>query len=329
MPGRFLFVQRWLALAGLLVLDCQPRSGLRQLPVVGADARPAPSAQLGAARARRLESPSEPTRPRVAASSLGAPSAAPPAALAVSVDAPLPWPPSPPSGVRSDFCIEGVPALDSETCYVLPAARTHELLIYLHGLLPPGKSSQQKTNFETVVKNACERAGVAALMPRGRKGLAPSDRASWWGWPTLPATQDRLASELVAHLNAKRSALETLLGQRFERVYVAGSSAGAYFVAALALTGHIEADGFAVLSGGSDRTSASLDALPARPLYVGFGIYDTVAGSARGLGQRVRQAGWPVRIAAHPVPHGAREVYLDEAFAFFREQWAARPLLAP
>lgn len=320
------------ARAGLLLLGCQTPNGLRQLPATDADARPARSPEQGSAGARVLEAPTEPLPPAPAPSlapSSPPPSSPPLAAPAVPVTARSPWPPSPPAGVSSDFCIEGVPALDPETCYVLPPAPTRELLIYLHGLLPPGKSSQQKTNFETVVKNACERAGVAALMPRGRKGFAPRDRASWWGWPTLPVAQDRFAGELVAHLNAKRDALETLLGHRFERVYLAGSSAGAYFVAALALTGRTQADGFAVLSGGSDRASASLDALPPKPLYIGFGIYDTVAGSARSLGQRVRQAGWAVRIAAHPVPHGAKEVYLDEAFAFFREQWAERPLVAP
>jgi hypothetical protein len=31
-------------------------------------------------------------------------------------------------------------------------------------------------------------------------------------------------------------------------------------------------------------------------------------------------AGWPVKVAIHPLPHGAREVYLDEALAFFRER---------
>ena len=31
-------------------------------------------------------------------------------------------------------------------------------------------------------------------------------------------------------------------------------------------------------------------------------------------------AHWPVRVAEHPVGHGAREVYLDEAFAFWASQ---------
>ena len=52
---------------------------------------------------------------------------------------------------------------------------------------------------------------------------------------------------------------------------------------------------------------------------MGFGTGDTVGEKARALAEVLRAAGWPVRIAAHPVGHGAREIYLDEAFAFWRE----------
>jgi hypothetical protein len=44
-----------------------------------------------------------------------------------------------------------------------------------------------------------------------------------------------------------------------------------------------------------------------------------VGGSARALAGLLRGAGWPVRVAEHPLGHGAKEVYLDEALAFWRE----------
>ncbi|WP_437276810.1 hypothetical protein WME90_36990 [Sorangium sp. So ce375] len=56
--------------------------------------------------------------------------------------------------------------------------------------------------------------------------------------------------------------------------------------------------------------------------YIGFGAQDTVGGSARAPAGLLPGAGWPVRVAEHPFGHGAKEVYLDEAFAFWREhEW--------
>ncbi len=41
--------------------------------------------------------------------------------------------------MSNDFCIELVNALDEETCYVLPDAPTKDLLLYLHGIVPPAR----------------------------------------------------------------------------------------------------------------------------------------------------------------------------------------------
>lgn len=192
-------------------------------------------------------------------------------------------------------------------------------MIYLHGILPPEKVSKQKVNFETVVANACKRANVAALIPRGRPGLAPRGHERWWGWPTSAAAHRKLAREIVAELMTKKSALEALVGRPFSRLYVAGSSSGAYFAAALALGGDIDADAFGAMSGGSFRETPRLSELTPRPFYIGFGTFDTVGKAARELGQRLKAAGWPVKVAAHRGGHGAKEVYLDEAIAFWRQ----------
>jgi predicted esterase len=221
--------------------------------------------------------------------------------------------------VQSDFCIELVNALDEETCYVLPDAPTKDLLLYLHGIVPPAGESAVKTNFETVVANASKRAGVAALIPRGRQGLAPKGHPGWWGWPTSAEGYARLAPELVESFVAKRKALEALVGRSFERWFVAGSSSGAYFTAALALNGGIDADGFGAMSGGALSARSDLTKLSPKPFYIGYGTRDSVGPSARSLSERLKQAGWPVLVSAHPVGHGAKEVYLDEAFAFWRE----------
>jgi predicted esterase len=228
-----------------------------------------------------------------------------------------PWPPPPPPGAYGDFCTPVVTALDDDSCYVLPSAPPRELLIYLHGIVPPQKASAQKTSFQTVVANASRRAGVAALLPRGRRGLAPKGHDGWWGWPTTAATYAALAGELVADFAEKRRKLEALTGRPFERLYVAGSSSGAYFAADLAVNGGITADGFGAMSGGAFRDTTSKRA-PVAPFYIGYGTRDTVADSARALANRLREQGWPVVLATHPLPHGAAEVYLDEAIAFWR-----------
>jgi predicted esterase len=266
--------------------------------------RPAPAAS----------SPPGPAAPSPAAPPPATPSDAPPPA---SPESARPWPPPPP-GVRTDWCIEGVDALDEATCYALPDAAPDALLIYLHGIVPPSGPSPQKTNLETVVTKAARRAGVAALMPRGERGLGPKGQEQWWGWPTGEGSYRRRGPALVAAVVEARRRFEAFTGVAFARVYVAGSSSGAYFVSELALHGGLRADGYAAISGGAARPTAELASLPPTPFYIGYGTHDPAANSARALAALLRHAGWPVRIEAHPVPHGAHEVYLDEAFAFFR-----------
>jgi predicted esterase len=255
---------------------------------------------------------------------------APAQAQATAVEAPkaasqvAPWPPPPP-GIKSTFCLEGVvETLAEDACYVLPDRPTTTLLIYLPGLMPPGPESPEKRAVETVVANAARRAGVAALVPRGpsRDEMAAPARdekglGAYRSWPTGDDTYHRHARRLVDHIASKRRALEALIGKPFERVFLGGSSAGAYFVAHLALRGDFPADGYAVISGGSGRPAPRLPELPKRPLYVGYGDGDIVGPKAREVAAQARAAGWNVRVAMHHTGHGSREVYLDEAFAFF------------
>jgi hypothetical protein len=49
-----------------------------------------------------------------------------------------------------------------------------------------------------------------------------------------------------------------------------------------------------------------------------------VGGAARALAARLERAGFPVKVAEHPLPHGTAEVYLDEAFAHFRRAGSER-----
>jgi predicted esterase len=261
--------------------------------------------------------------PAPASASASAPAPAPaPASASASAPAPAP--------VATDWCIDGLSALDEDVCYVLPpmpADRPRRLLVYLHGIVPPRADSPQKHTVETAVLHACQRAGVAALIPRGRRGIGPAQARDWWAWPTTSGAVAQLAPAIVARWRTAKDRLETIAGARFERTYLAGSSNGAYFVAALAVRGEVPSeafavDGFGAMSGGGVGAGAAerLARVSPRPFYVGFGTYDDeTKTNARALVSTLQAARWPVRSAEHPLGHGANEVYLDEAFAFWDE----------
>jgi predicted esterase len=216
-------------------------------------------------------------------------------------------------------------ALDEDCCYVSPPGGSSKLLVYLHGIVPPTKDSVQKQTVQGAVMRAATRAGVAAIVPRGRRGIGPDGARDWWAWPTSPATHAQLARELVARWIVLETKLEALLGRKFERTYLAGSSNGAYFLSALALRGDCDelgfpVDGYGAMSGGAagGRGVGALAGHTPHPVYVGFGTYDAeTKPGALGLAGVFERAHWPVRVAEHPFGHGAREVYLDEAFTFW------------
>jgi predicted esterase len=222
--------------------------------------------------------------------------------------------------VRAAWCADGLSTLDESSCYILPAVPTRTLLIYLHGIVPPRDESPEKTKVQSVILRAAQRAGVVALVPRGRAGFGPSGRRGWVGWPTTDQLYDQYAADLVGEFAAARKKLEALTGVTFSPVYLAGSSSGAYFVARLALHGGIDVDGFGAMSGGTGSETMELARLEPKPFYIGYGKYDGhVRRAIPTLVDVLSRAHWPLRVAEHPVDHGAREVYLAEAFAFWRE----------
>ena len=221
---------------------------------------------------------------------------------------------------RAPWCSEGLTTLDESSCFVLPAVPTRTLLIYLHGIVPPRDDSPEKTKVQSVILKAAQRAGVVALVPRGRPGFGPMGRRSWVGWPTTDPLYEKHATRLVDEFAAAKKKLEALIGVTFSPVYLAGSSSGAYFVTRLALHGGIDVDGFGAMSGGTGTETLELSRLPPKPFYIGYGRYDGyVRRAIPTLVGVLNRVGWPIRVAEHAVDHGAREVYLEEAFAFWRE----------
>ena len=261
--------------------------------------------------------------------------------VAPSAAAPIAPPPPP---VTTDWCVPGLAALDEETCYVLPdeadagaerpdgdlaapLRRAPPLLVYLHGIIPPRAESEQKERVELAVLHAAKRAGAAALIPRGLRGIGPAQARDWWAWPTEPVAHAKYTAMLVGRWVEARRRLEAIAGAPFSRTYLAGSSNGAYFVTALALGGELgglgfPVDGYGAMSGGSagGRVATSLP-ITRRPFYVGYGAYDeTTKASARALAALLAGANWPTRRTELPVGHGAREEYLDEAFVFWAQE---------
>lgn len=229
--------------------------------------------------------------------------------------------------VATDWCIDGLVALDEETCAVLPPladGKPPRLLVYLHGIVPFTKTSVQKTRVQEIVLQTSARAGAAAIVPRGLRGIGPEGARDWWAWPTSPAAHAEHAEKLVAKWSSAKARLEAHVGIHFERTYLAGSSNGAYFLTALALRGDLPrfgfpVDGFGAMSGGASGGVPSSRARAfARPIYVGFGTRDEESRkNAGGLLRVAEEAGWPSRRAEHPFDHGAHAIYVDEAFAFW------------
>lgn len=250
------------------------------------------------------------------------------AAPAIEAGTPQATTPGSPAPITTPgFCTDGFEAVDvdHEACALVPPtadASAPRLLVYLHGIVPPQDASPQKTNVLRVVAAASTRAGVVALVPRGVRGVGPKGAKDWYAWPTSPADHARLARGIVARIAEAKRALEARSGRPFARTYLAGSSNGAYFLSALALRGDLAAfafdvDGLGAMSGGSPSGAAA--APPARaPFYVGFGTYDEeTKKGALALGGVLNATRWPAKVAEHPLGHGAREIYLDEAFAFW------------
>lgn len=241
------------------------------------------------------------------------PAASPPPPTPSQLD----W--NPPQEPTTSWCKEGFVSLSEGMCVLVPPQlrEPKSLLVYLHGVIAPYGDSQRIVQG-IVARNARSR-GYVALMPRGRRGLGPPPTEDWWAWPTTSQKHRQHAPDMIRSWNVARNSLQEKLGIKFDRTYLAGSSNGAFFATIVALNGEFDADGYGAMSGGSaaGRSKAQIRATKRGPFYVGYGVYDELKPHPISLGQLLQAAGWPNRVAEHREGHGAREIYLDEAFTFW------------
>ena len=227
-----------------------------------------------------------------------------------SADAPDEPPPPPalpdePSDPGADddtsWCAPGLDTLADHVCAHVPATFApgpRTLVIFLHGVIKPGLGWQR--NQQLAARRVAATAGVAALMPRGRRGVGPKGMEDWYTWPARPAHAS-IEAEVIAEWTHAKEALEARLGQPFERVWVFGFSNGAYYATSLALQGRLTApplrvDGFAVFAGGSAAPyieKAARHTSTRRPLFVGWGGRDPDHRNQQRLASMLRRLRWP------------------------------------
>ena len=216
------------------------------------------------------------------------------------------------SGVpRHAWCAPKLETLPGDVChYTPPDTVPRVLVIFLHGVIK-WNSTWQWTQQRAAVRFA-KAHHFSALMPPGRRGIGHSPEAGVVTWPvgqsgrtpaaanmTAGASQASVEQQMIGEWMAAKALLERRNGRRFEKTYVFGYSAGAYFAASLALRGRLNVDGYAVFAGGAAPKDLQ-KSLPARrpPIFVAYGRKDPAWRDPDGLAWALRKVGWRHRLDA-------------------------------
>lgn len=244
------------------------------------------------------------------ASTASAEPAAEPGATAQS--APEPW------------CDASVETLSDGMCHYVPpgdeAPKT--LVIFLHGVVKVGTTwqwAQQQALARFAKQNRFE-----VLLPRGRVGAGSHKFSDHWNWPTSAEGQKNLEPEVLQEWKDARAELERRNGRPFERVYVFGFSAGAYYAASLAMRGRLEVDGYGVFAGGGAPNGVERWARgvrPKPPIYVGWGTKDKARKDPQKLARALSKLKWKHRaVPRRGVGHTMTDAQVREAFEFLKKR---------
>jgi predicted esterase len=219
------------------------------------------------------------------------------------------------------WCAPEVETLSDGVCFYGPEKAAHAehpvLVLFLHSLV--AINSDWQWEQQRTLVSAAERHGFSVLMPRGRVGLGPRRAGDVWAWPTSPAKQAEVETELVAEWLAARQQIEARNGRPFERLLVFGFSNGAYYASTLALRNRLPADGYGVFAGGSGGKFASV--LGSRttqraPIFIGYGTKDPAWHDMASLADTLKKLGWRHQVKTEPVGHLVTEAQLAAAMRF-------------
>ena len=226
------------------------------------------------------------------------------------------------------WCAEEFETLPGEIClYTPPVAKPiTTLVIFLHGVVKAGSDwqyNQQRAAARVAMQN-----GFVVLMPRGRMGAGSQKFFDHWNWPTSVAGQKLHEREVLEEWRRARTIVEARRERPFERLYVIGFSAGAYYAASLALGNRFAANGFAAFAGGgASRDSARRLARvrPRIPIYVGWGLKDKARRDPEKLAKVLKAAGWPHKASARRgVGHAMTDSMVADAMSFFEAKRAVK-----
>jgi predicted esterase len=226
------------------------------------------------------------------------------------------------------WCADEFETLPNGVCYFEPesAEPVKRLAIFLHGLVKVGSDWQH--NQQRSAARVARQNGFAVLMPRGRVGAGSQKFADQWNWPTSVAGREQYEREVLDEWSAARAAVEQRRGLPFERLYVLGFSAGAYYAASLALGNRFQADGFGVFAGGgaAKDTARHLRRMRSRtPIYVGWGMKDSARHDPERLAKALKTAGWPHKASGRRgVGHAMTDSQVRDAIAFFERKRTPR-----
>ena len=237
---------------------------------------------------------------------------------------PLPAEPVP----SGPWCAEEFETLPGDVCLYTPPAATaaSTLVIFLHGVVKGGSDWQY--NQQRAAARVAQQNGFVVLMPRGRMGAGSQKFFDHWNWPTSVTGQKLHEQEVLNEWRRARSIVEQRRQRPFEKLYVFGFSAGAYYAVSLALGNRFAANGFAAFAGGGaarDSVRRLSRVRPRAPIYVGWGLKDKARRDPEKLAKVLKAAGWPHKASARRgVGHAMTDSQAREAMSFFERKRPAR-----